>query len=179
MRFKYEVEISDQNSPNWAGHRGYNTTCSRRYLFNVWEPFFGRISWWVTNWAMQLISIVFLCRQGSLHQFFTLIGNDEFSTSDIRTDFTSKCGKNGTWYFGFFLAISARSSRILKMFGPACTLLCPRVSVFQFSSRLLAKVGGATASGGGNPLLGLPSSWETGLVGRVKASFGLNIPVFV
>ena len=176
---------------------------------------------------MQLISIVFLCRQGSLHQFFTLIGNDEFSTSDIRTDFTSKCGKNGTWYFGFFLAISARSSRILKMFGPACTLLCPRVSVFlvrilrqnvakngtwcfgfflaisarssrilkmfgpactllcprvsvfQFSSRLLAKVGGATASGGGNPLLGLPSSWETGLVGRVKASFGLNIPVFV
>ena len=68
MRFEYEVKKSDRNSKNWAGHRS-NATCSNHYLFNVQESFLGHISWWVTNWAVQLISIVSLCLQDCLHQF--------------------------------------------------------------------------------------------------------------
>ena len=55
------------SSQNWAGHRS-NATCSRHYLANEWEPFFGGISWWATNWAVQLISIVSLCVQDYPHQ---------------------------------------------------------------------------------------------------------------
>ena len=63
-----------------------NATCSHHYLFNVWKSFLGRISWWVTNWAVQPISIVFLsCLQHSLSiPIFTLVGNNDFRKSFIQ-----------------------------------------------------------------------------------------------
>ena len=47
--FKDEAKNSDRNSCNWSGHRS-NATCSHQYLFHF--------TLWVTNWALQPISIV-------------------------------------------------------------------------------------------------------------------------
>ena len=49
-----------------------------RYLFNVWESFFNLTSWWVTNWAVQRISIVSLFLQDCLHQWSPWSGTTYF-----------------------------------------------------------------------------------------------------
>ena len=73
MRFKYDTKNSDRHPQNWAGQCS-NSIGARDFLIpflmcsSKEQPFFGHISWRLTNWAVQLISIVSSCLQDCLHQ---------------------------------------------------------------------------------------------------------------
>ena len=84
----------------------------------------------MTNWAVQQISIVSLCLQDCT-PIFALTGNDDFWSchTGFRPDMLPKNGN----FEGVFLDISARSSRIPELFGPAYALLC-HGKCFQVSS---------------------------------------------
>ena len=70
------------------------TSCS---MFG--NRFLSHISWWMTNWAVQLISIVSLCLQDRPHQISVLIENDDFFS--CHTNFRLKpVAKN--WYLVCF-----------------------------------------------------------------------------
>ena len=103
--------------------------CSHDYLFNIQKPFFGHTCWWVTNWAMQLISIVSLCLEDDLHK------NSPWSGTRIFGALMRMWGENviKKWIFWVLLDVSTRSSRILKMFVDfRIHYDCARVSASKF-----------------------------------------------
>ena len=125
------VKISDWNSQNRAGDRS-NATCSHHYLFNVLEAQFGNISWWVTNRAVQLISIVSLCLQDCIHQFLPWLGATIFGA--IIQIVGQKCRqKMVMWSFlGYLGRDRVGFSTCLDRFEPSYALLC-HGQCFQFS----------------------------------------------
>ena len=84
----------------------------RDYLFNNMESFFGNIlSWWATNWAIEILSIFSMCLQLCVHQFspiFTLMGTKILQTNicHVRNWLFSHIGISCSSDRGSFLALS-------------------------------------------------------------------------
>ena len=115
IRFKYNVQMSDRIPSNWSGHHRINATCSDNYFF-YGNRFFCHVSWWVTSWVVQLVSVASLCFQDSLDYTYSLVENGGFWSCHADSEGKSCCQKR--LYFVALLDISARSRPIVKPFGP-------------------------------------------------------------
>ena len=140
MCFKYEMKNSDRNSQNWAGHHiNSNVTCSRhfwntylmsrnRFLFvtslDGWPR--GQCNWYRSSpWVFR-----------TLHQISPWSGTTIFGA--VTRMLCQNVGKQGTCEFSW--GISAKSSRIFKMFAHACmnytTFLLCQGKCFQFQAQI-------------------------------------------
>ena len=114
VRFKDELKLSDRNSQIERGIAVIPLVLTTTCLMYS-NRFFGHISWWVTNWAVQLTSIVSLCLQDCLHQFLPWPEKTIFCAV-IHTFICTpkKSPKNGNFKF-------SRMSRRVRVGFPNCS----------------------------------------------------------